>query len=413
MANRSLLLRPRWQWLVCASLLGASAVWAQTPPASPPSPASAKTEPTRARIDAIVDQLIAADRTARGLGIAGCPDCASAVKTTGLNLDMLAATDEPETNAWLQQATQFARSYIANQGADFHPPKTAKPLNCPDAAETLRKLGGLLHFSEQEENFQQTMLKGYGEGPDRYVGYIRDLKIWPVQATCVQGQLDGPLDFWMFGREVRSYEGKVLVDSKLVHYRTQMRAGQPVGAHTAIVRSALDAIEGSGAAMKVLQRAGDMDTLSYAQVRLQARGGDGKSTALVFSVTPPTAEKPQDKATVSFTVPLEDGDTFRTMYRGTQKSETSQMRNNKRHGLSQFWPFSEPLGPGLPDYTFPGSETCYRDGLPVNLKPCTTDDATTPSSRPSHYTLQDFGRVVLLVPFDKRVGFDRGDEQVA
>lgn len=349
-----------------AGLLCAASVQAQTPA----STAAAE----RAHADAIVDTLIAADRAARGKGIPGCPDCTPAVKTRNTRLDMPADTDEAETHAWLQQARQFADAYVHRQGADFHPPAKSAAMPCAAASDAMRKLGGLLNLDEQSEKHQDAMRKGYGEGPGGYLSYVRDVRIWPVQAQCANGELQGPLEFWMFGREVRRYEGKLILDSKLVHYRTQMQAGKQSGAHTATVRTATDVIEGLEGNRKVLSRAADMDWISHAQLRPYSAGGDGKSVVLVFGMSAPGPNQPRDQASVSYTVPLDGQHAFQTVYRGTQKSETRQMKNGLRHGLTQLWPFSEPLGPGLPNYIFPGSEICYRKGLVVNLQPCTNDD---------------------------------------
>ncbi|MDI1365024.1 MAG: hypothetical protein PSX79_09185 [bacterium] len=147
-----------------------------------------------------VDAMLKARRVVRGTEGLSCPDCvAEFVGSDGVKADFPTTTTDKAFKLLLERPKANALRYLATNGAEFRPPAVAAPLPCESAVDTMRKLTPLVGYSELSPLEQAGKDRAHPKEPRQY---IRDAKIWPVAGTCVNGSLEGPLEFWMFGNQV-------------------------------------------------------------------------------------------------------------------------------------------------------------------------------------------------------------------
>ncbi|MEC5399184.1 hypothetical protein [Uliginosibacterium sp. H1] len=331
----------------------------------------------RARIDAEVDQMLASARARNGISpIEGCPDCPPTLRPASRPKVEMPATSEPTLAVWLPQARAEVQAYLADDGASFRPPAQAQPLPCESAAFAMRKLAGLLDPEERtpeeqhewRERIKPLQLK-------RYVEYLRDVKLWLVQAQCEQGRLSGPLSFWASGLLVTDTEVYSSVEPRLVRVDANMVAGEAEGLVRQVTRR-------SGALSRFAGRpdAGSTNPpgTRHEWINLTYRHANPGLAPQALTITFFLGEKADvsrffEHTRTIFSVPQGNGRSENLEYDGLRPAARSFSRNGFLHGEMTIFAFSQPTGLLTPDIKYPGQTVCYRNGAAVVMNPCRVD----------------------------------------
>ncbi|MDQ8020240.1 MAG: hypothetical protein REI94_00265 [Moraxellaceae bacterium] len=331
----------------------------------------------RTRIDAVADQMLAESRARNGVSpVEGCPDCPPVLrpaKRPGLEIPV---TNEATLAAWLPQARAEVQAYLADDGASFRPPAQMQALPCESAAFTMRKLGGLLDpedRSPEEQNQMREQIKLLKL--KRHTDYIRDVKLWPVQARCEQGVLSGPLSFWAAGVQVTETEQYTTVHSRLVRVETNMVGGEAAGLIRLTSRNAspLMRFADTPAANRNNQPGTRNEWVSF-----DYRFANPKQAPEALRITFLLDESAGSgdffgRTRTTFSLPRGNGRSENLEYDGQRPSARSYSRNGLLHGEMTIFAYSMSTGLLTADIKYPAQTVCYRDGVAINMSPCRVD----------------------------------------
>lgn len=313
--------------------------------------------------DVVASAMLAEERAREPGSHPDCVDCPMPPKNNGvpIRLEMPAAPDAA-VNAWLRQATQEATLYQAAQGAGFFPPAQAAAMPCDSAAAGMRAVARLVSMSdrpaEEQERFRRLM-QPHGANP---VSYIRDVKLWPVQASCSAGQLSGPLEFWAFSVSVSGTDANITISRELLHLRTVMAAGKQAGplTETKATRSLTRYTKPETEAMMKNSDIGRlMQVIFNTREAPEATTVTARSSLLLLSFFEnPVAQKTQDLAHVSFVVPTSGDRGEQSSYSGTKLVSKTPLKLGRPHGQLSLY------------FSSPPTTLCYREGELVKVSPC-------------------------------------------
>ena len=311
--------------------------------------------------DVIANAMLAEERAREPGAQPDCVDCPMPPKNNGINIRLeIPTAPDAVVNAWLQQARQEATLYQAARGTGFFPPAQAMAMPCDSAAAGMRAVARLVSLSdkpaEEQERFRKLM-QAYSANP---VSYIRDVKLWPVQASCAAGQLSGPLEFWAFAVAVTGTDANISITRELLHVRTVMAAGKQAGplTETKATRMLTRYTKPETEAMMKNNDIGRLMQMVF-NTREAAGTGTPRSSLLLLSYFEnPVAQKTQDQAFVSFVVPTSGDRGEQSSYNGTTLTSKTPLKLGKQHGQMNMY------------FSSPPTTLCYRDGEVVKINPC-------------------------------------------
>lgn len=157
-----------------------------------------------------------------------CPDCPIAIGGTVASISALPDATDPEIQGLLDRAkTEFA-AFSASGGMSMQPPTTWKPMPCTSAIPKLRELArrqDLADMTVDDQKDYRAQLPGKVLLDMHYIGML----IWPVEATCVDGLLEGPLDFWIYAVRVEDFGATMSTQPMIEHVQANMRKGRAIG----------------------------------------------------------------------------------------------------------------------------------------------------------------------------------------
>jgi hypothetical protein len=311
--------------------------------------------------DVIASAMLAEERAREPGRHPDCVDCPLPPKNNGvpIRLEMPTAPDAA-VNTWLQQARQEATLYQAANGTDFFPPAQAMAMPCDSAAAGMRAVARLVSMGdrpiEEQERFRKLM-QPFSANP---VSYLRDVKLWPVQAGCSAGQLSGPLEFWAFSVSVSGTDANITISRELLHVRTVMAAGKQAGplTETKATRSLTRYTKPETEAMMKNSDIGRLMQIIFNTREASETATARSSLVLLSFFENPAAQKTQDLPHVSFVVPTSGDRGEQTSYSGTKVVSKTPLKLGRPHGQMSMY------------FSSPPTTLCYRDGELVKINPC-------------------------------------------
>lgn len=308
--------------------------------------------------DVVATAMLAEERARQPSGIPDCIDCPAGEKNYAGTMSLeLPTTTDATVNTWLQQARQAAPLHVGRTAVDFRPPAQALAMPCESAAGTMRSLARLVISTEEQQQFR-SMMQQHGANP---VHYVRDAKLWPVQASCVNDKLDGPLEFWAFGVSVTSVDSHTSIDRHLHHIRTTVSAGKQAGPlfETKYARNLTRFMDPK---IEAGSRSG-AHSQGLLQITLSARDsqntGTTRSSVVLLSLFHhPDLQTHQDTPFISFVIPTTGDRGLQTSYQGLKLQSKSALKQGKKHGEMALY------------VTNPPTIYCWQDGESVKISPC-------------------------------------------
>jgi len=313
--------------------------------------------------------LVLGERRAMRASIdANCPDCPTGpTKVTVITTDMPTSAD-PEIQGMLDRAKQEVVRLNSKAGSDMRPPAESIPIPCEGAGEEIRKLAGLRSVDEMTPALQKRFNSDPNAQPKLY---ITDVKVWPVQAACIDGKLDGPLEAWVYGTSINGTKEPtdssftVTTIPTLMHIQTIMTAGKATGLITLRKRSEGHNYFSNASTMEFVRSSrakdeADFFTFSY----------ENPATQTFVSMTINRMPGIMKKAEPQFSVhwPHKGEVLNAQLFFGKRLISRSFIKNGMMHGLDTSYEYDL-----TPDVTIPASVVCYRDGEKVTANPCVFD----------------------------------------
>ncbi len=321
----------------------------------------------RARIDPIVTSLLEQDLAQRHSPIPDCRYCVPPVTRVNQLKMEIPASPDPVISGWLQQAQREATAYLASGGADFRPPAQTVAMPCDGAELAMQKLAGLSELTAEQKKEVRAQVKQEANS----VTYQRDIKVWPVKASCQAGVLNGPLEFWAFGTRVMGVEKFIMVHRTLSRYSATMESGTPTGVISTASKnsgSLTHWYDPATSAMMNKDRKKDTDGVSFNYSNGAARENSRSASITIFPTENDAVFK-DDGVKTSMTVPRGNGSEMNS-FTGMRAEMQGFYRNGKPHGAWTSYGHRVSIGAFIPDMVIPTTVTCYRDGVVVNMTPC-------------------------------------------
>lgn len=298
-------------------------------------------------------------------GDPNCPFCPAPIAAAGP--PSMATPNAPNAllQGWMERLRSETSAYMANKSTAFVVPASAAPLPCDGAQAAMLKLAGLV---------------GTQSAPDM-LHYVHDARVWPVTATCVEGQLDGPLEFWASAVEVHSdIKTYTLALPKLVRLQTQMSAGKPhgevfmasrVGGST--MKYADPAVDAHAKAQNSPGRRSYHMAYSLYTINPAGKGNDAVAGITLMFHEDASLQSALEGPMTTFVSKLADGRSETSSYEGMRQSTRSYTKNGQQHGPMTIYGYTKRLGAFIPDLKVPTTVHCYRNGKQVALNPCTVE----------------------------------------
>ena len=253
----------------------------------------------------------------------------------------LPRSPDAEMQAMLDRAREAIARYSASSGKDFRPPAVSAPLPCPE--------------SDRYERSHEV--------DTRISLIVRDVRIWPVAGACVDGQLDGQLDFWIFGTHVTalgSTNPLVTASPMLRHVTATMARGKPVGRIMMETRAPPTLVHsGLPTDIVVKRKTGYSSEAMYLQLDDAEHGDDGRALTVGFNKGPYAKE---GELVTQMTLPVSIGVTVSTIFSGLKPHFQSFKKNGLFHGKHTLYG----IGPKGADLV-----SCYREGKFASDSNCT------------------------------------------
>lgn len=332
----------------------------------------AETE-ARAVANARIEPLLALLRQRSGNQIAGCPDCPVPINLVAKPNYDVPATQDATLAAWQQQALQLAREYAGNQAA-FRPPANQLPLPCESASLAMRSLAQALNVEEMPNDQQVTYRAAWSKTGAGSVNLIRDVKLWPITAVCnAQGQLDGPLDFWLYSLTVTKINTMVMAKPKLQHLHATMQGGKPVGLVTkqSLDGESLTHMEGNTAVQEMNNPLTKSRTYIWsANIGNADHVTDPRNLYLHFMPSENKLLEGKNLMYTMYTLPAAGGRARITTFEGLRRASDWGTKDGKMHGTFTMYAYAVPVGLLIPDLQVPGSVMCYRMGEKISDAAC-------------------------------------------
>ena len=316
----------------------------------------------RLRATDVVASALLSEQRARHPGLLPeCPDCPAPPRLASIPVRVeLPSLSDPIVNAWAQQAKQQALAYQAHAGG-FVPPPQVMAMPCESAAMGMRTVAGLTSLHEKSPQEQEDLLRSWRQSSAHPVLYVRDVKLWPVQASCTAGQLSGPLEFWAFGVSVTGVDASIRISRELSHITTVMTNGKQSGplTETKVLR---ELARHTDAELEALVKK-NPDLYETMQVTSGTRDAQGSGTArssvvmLKFSENP-EVQKKIDLAFGIFVQPSAGDRGVQSVYTGAELMSKVPMKRDKQHGEMLIYTISPPIS------------MCFRQGEVVKINPC-------------------------------------------
>ncbi len=322
----------------------------------------------RPKNDALAADLLAKRRGSRKPANPACPDCPVGNKKAGGVAADLPTSDDPTLQGMLDLARQEIAK-IGTKDSELVPPAQSISIPCPGADAEIRKLAGVRNFSEMSAAERRPY-----SGPTFMPRiYVIDAKVWPVQAACTDGKLDGPLDAWVFAtqvsgsRDAAGRESTLSAMPILVHLQTIMAAGQPSA--LIVKHQRFETLsyyfdpQVRSTVATYLNNTKDADVLAFSYA-LPESMGDAKAVSVAVVRT-------NDKQWIpmtTVTTPLKPNLVTETGYHGKQIRSKAPKKDGVYHGEYVFYEYYI-----KPDVKSPQTSLCYRDGEIVSVRPCVFD----------------------------------------
>ncbi|MFC5476364.1 hypothetical protein [Paraherbaspirillum soli] len=355
-----------------------------------------------ADIDKHVDELLAKRRAERGFTLgasAQCPDCPQMIESPDGRQPLdgvhgLPQTDDAEINRWIKQIEPELRRYVTNQANYFNLPSNVVAIPCQGADDDLRKAAEFVDLSELPQE-QQLAYERDHKTDGKLDYYFRDVRLWPVQASCVNGKLNGETDLWIFGNKVFDSATRLSVVPELTHVRFTAVNGKPVGLMNFVNRS-----EGPGIneykdpvkneeMKKKAQLRSEGVTFKYQQADKQE---NPRSVTVVNTIYDERGFKNSFEGPyTSVELPLSPGRTEVITFKGVRKAAHYLQKNGVLHGETIYYEKPKPSA-STSSLLFPNAgklfskilpketkeaitvtKKCFKDGASVDIDPCDVD----------------------------------------
>lgn len=338
--------------------------------------AAAQRATARAAVDGRVNGMLAAERARSGPGTPDCPDCPKALPgQSSLQVSTeLPDTGDETTRALARRALQTLLPFLTRPDS-LAPPAQAAALPCAQAEAQMRELAGMRDLSEQPGREQDSYKNATKALAADY--YYQGVRIWPVQASCADGKLDGDLDFWIFGNHVLDTAQSITVQSRLVHVTTRFAAGKRVGVSLRVshMRGGLSYFKDANT-RKMMESLPNDNRFDFVEADYRQEGGEGNgfdaqgaNVSHMFFANP-DVQKAMEGLNVSVTRPLGGGRSEVVTWSGMRRASRTLMKNGQLHGEMVSYGYSKPVGFLLPDLKIPTTTFCYREGVQVQMNPC-------------------------------------------
>lgn len=325
--------------------------------------ALAKQAAAVSKVDGALTALIEARRARLGTAASPCPDCPG-ILPGAISIELPGTSDDTLAR-WFDRV----RNDILNYGYDTRAglPAERKPLPCPSAEASIRGAVGLNDFFDRSLRARHTWRVNNGDIWPR--PYVREVKIWPVKAACVDGKLDGDVEAWVSGNLVTgTSDGGAYAVPWLIKVNAHFTAGQADGELGVMARA------GPGLYSDGIVRSQPYDALILHWVRDAREQVDNFSISVVLN-------RPLDPAIARGTALIitliddtkADGTGTRQVFVGKSFAYTSPIKDGNLHGWRSETR-AEYKTVGGKTFVFSGQTVCSQKGVLVpNATVCPAD----------------------------------------
>lgn len=176
-----------------------------------------------ARADPMADTMIQARRARMGNAASPCPDCPGMLRDAAMSIEMPAAQD-PTIASWIGEIQQDILAYARGDAA-FRLPAQQLPAPCETALASLRKAAEIVDFTDRSVDEKASWIIRSGDVSPRL--YYRDVQLWPISGTCVDGKLEGVAEAWISANAVSGWPtaGVVMTYPVLVKVKAPFASG--------------------------------------------------------------------------------------------------------------------------------------------------------------------------------------------
>ena len=345
----------------------------------------------RTDADKQVDAFLASRRIERGFtdgASAQCPDCPQRIESPDgrQTLGDLPHTEDLETNHWIQLIEPEFVGYVTNQKNYFKPPSTIVAIPCNGADEDMRKAANFLDLQEQPLE-QQQRYKHNAKDANANT-YFRDIRVWPVNASCANGKLNGEIDLWIFGNKVFDNAQSLSVVPVLRHVQFSALNGKPVGLMNFATQSNLSSVVDYRDQVKkeqmkkiVLSKA-ETATFEYHQADTQE---NPRAVSVINTIYDRGGlKKSFEGPTTTIELPLSPGSTETIWFYGSRKSAIFMYKRGALNGEALFYGKPTPQVLGVfealaklakitKDAPIPATKKCFKNDVEINLDPCVVE----------------------------------------
>jgi hypothetical protein len=278
-----------------------------------------------ANADMIADKMIQARRARMGTAGSPCPDCLGLLSKAAMSIDMPEGGD-PLTVGWIAEIQQDILRY-ARQDAAFRLPAEQLPAPCESALASFRKVAKLVDFSELSAADKANVISTYGDVSPRR--YFRDVRLWPISGTCVDGKLDGVAEAWISANAVLGTRspGVIMTYPMFIKVKASFSAG--------VFTRDLSLFSRRGAALSTdgNARPGGSDRVIFTR---RNNGGDKEAYSEISAVL----DRPTDTLIILSAVPIltqystqgADGKGVRMFWYGKVYAGRTDLKNDLAHG---------------------------------------------------------------------------------
>jgi hypothetical protein len=331
---------------------------------------------TTLQTDKHVEQILQAKRAQRAAVNAACPDCPPLIMPPSGRAKRTALPhfSDPETEGWMRAIERELGAYQENPQENFHLPAQAQPWPCEGAEANIRRIVGLVNLADETPQKQQdykTAMKALGAGESSY--YFRDIRMWPVQMTCKDDKLDGPVDVWVYSMMVSDNPNHLSTNPSLLRLRFTAANGEAAGALHHVTKTGGGITEYKDAATAKMMKengVGDFETIAFSY-NYPPSAGNARSITVVNSTF--SNSKYQDAGEGASTIssfPLGAGRTEQLHYQGARLAIRTLQKGGKLHGPMVLYGQTIKGGFLIPDNHIPDTVHCYREGVLIQANPC-------------------------------------------
>lgn len=297
----------------------------------------------------------------------------ASMSSTALAAPALPRLDDSQLQGFLDTLKTEYEQYLSSGSPHLVRPSEAKAWPCKLTMEQLNKIAGTVNSDDDPAMKRRLINSARSDRREPISMVYANQSFYPVQATCVAGKLEGPVDFWVeYDSTIIAPPTSSVVSHLLSHIRFTAINGNPIGLVLRVnqlLKS--DTTYNNPATAEMMSKKPKQNPLSVA-------------FSAVWVSEPPVWPEPsvnlshvdtyrdgKAKLFVSTTRPFGGNRHEDTMYGffgdSTHKDSTTLYKDGKNHGPQIRYPGM------MGTFPVPGEQTCWEDGEKIMANPCTVD----------------------------------------